>query len=1087
MTKATFRMSIRETQEWRRAVEPHFQGTTDMGWARLMSSRNALPREVKSLAGYLGQFKRGERRGLVHILGTPAWHDALVKAMGGNVDFTATLDLVKDGQASDAPMVLAGFEDFRSFPYESLFETPPLWSHATQSAISGEELLKTVLDDKPGALTLRGRPGAGATTLLRWIARQAQARGYVTEWLQTDGQLPVARSALVLIDADVLVDQGELYKWTLTGDRRVVAARHAGAALGGPQGLKWSMVRILPVTIDWLNGLVERLRDESVRARRLLPRQVTKRSALAQAFVVQSPMGPEEATVWLRARIDNTLGSETMIRQFVGRRAGAVNVKPVAIDRRMLVRLNRAYVYGQTCEEALADRLLARVREVIERTSLNPSEQSMLTAALPEADPTGTQRALRKLHLVRIEGTHWRPRLRALVAPDVAHAILREEWPKALWVGDHTELLGALLSTPEGRERVASEAQSLEPLVWLAAVPSLMPIAERIQWTQELLVRWLAAEFVLGLVEAPPRPGMHFEPFTRRVSTPWAPLCAVPAIEVPLDGLRREVEKLRSALGIDEKVEDRTLRFVRAIRVPMVAHLLHHDVWASGAEAAISPDPWLRVVSGSEREVEILLDFDAGLGADWLTREHYASPIMIDAAKRWAHSQPAEFAAWFGGACRMCIDAPTRESASRLRFLESVIVERPAKVALRQADGELRSGLMGWEALIDKPSGRLAESVSKLIRHAWSPDERDEQLVRNGQVSLGWPLMMRWRLVSDKAAIRLLAAVQAGEVSVDSWLETRNKGNVDDAADFVAAFLHTIVPGASSNHLFEVARMVGLERVVDCVLAEPSVMGPGAREFLWRQHRDLGNQDVFWRLFDPFRFDTTSEACRIVDKRCANKAMGMAETAHPKRWGQLLEIGLEVEAADYALLAILRAGPHPVNERGLIVLCDVLRKLQERFSVEVDAWLEDALRDHHNVVDTTALREVWSHSSVRLAPLADWLKEPRDGERGKGVLGRFHAEEVIVPWLDYPPTCDAMLDVLAHAMSLTQLADMVAARVVIPGPKILTYLRRAGLLEALLQEASAWPNDELKALCLAVARVTTRQGRLAAVARAVVF
>lgn len=499
-------LSPHQTETWVDRMRVRMTDDNDMDLARRMglhpsSRRGGSTSYAKTVAGYLGQFRRGEQRGLRWVFGDEARLEALTGALGCSPDdLRADLRLARgDHGLSAGALLIPGFEDLGAFSYAEGFVLPPCFA-------SGGDGVR----EDAAALTQRLEPGQhvrvsgpGARTTLRWLADAARARGWrVQRWT---GSVPSGRArVLVDLDGSSVVSPGQLQ----APPPRLAQDLKEGGHLLLAQGA--GDLRHAPVDRAWLDAVFAVVRGRLPRA---LHRMRPDLDALAAAG-----LAPWEAGVLLRDALEGGEGTprdaaaaRVLFLQAARRRLAAEGAPShrLSLVSHELLDLGLATLAdpGLDLAEWAGGTAGATASAVVDELPLTAKQRAVLRAAIPEGAADDVADTLLASGLVGGREGDLRLRGDGLLASAIAPRLHRAPrlLRRALLQGRHG-LLNAVAALEDGPKALVAALHDLPASLLLRAVRGLGPASQPgrfgAHWLLELPLTPMLAARLLALVEA---------------------------------------------------------------------------------------------------------------------------------------------------------------------------------------------------------------------------------------------------------------------------------------------------------------------------------------------------------------------------------------------------------------------------------------------------------------------------------------------------------------------------------------------------------------------------------------------------------
>lgn len=501
-----YQLTDAQRRDWEARVKPRFQ-PSDSALAKKMDLDTAVNRGGqdydKNVAGYIGDFRRGEKRGLTYFFETQARFLALAAACGCTAEdlHTDLRTVLRVDRIDDDFLWLSGFEDLGPVHFDDGFVLPPVWGPTDRLDAPG--LLARLHKATSRSSSVSGDAGAGVSTLIRWLVRQSVGEGWrPARW---EGELPSGRAIVLAADPDDGLDDLErrgrggsvakssLKEWLQEGQHRLVRANIGGLRIG-------------PVDLPWLKAFVSRVQQ---RAGKRLKFAGLNDHVLAE--IAEARVGPEEAGLRIRDRMDA---------------AGATRPPPsplkrleAAARRRLRARdENEAGLSAftewfpdfalQTLRDAETDpvalidgSVLVEARRLLTHTQRLPAELDLLRACLPILTGEASLAALRGSGLLAEAAGKTRVRLLGYAASALAERVRDDATIlRRCLVERHRSLLRAVAATPTGPAAIVTALDRLDaPSLMLATA---MPDADWLRGlvcTERLVARVLAIAELTGI------------------------------------------------------------------------------------------------------------------------------------------------------------------------------------------------------------------------------------------------------------------------------------------------------------------------------------------------------------------------------------------------------------------------------------------------------------------------------------------------------------------------------------------------------------------------------------------------------------
>ena len=506
----TLELSDPEAETWADRMRVRMAGRADMELAREMELEPARPRGgtteyAKTVAGYLGPFRRGEPRGLKWVFGDEVRLEALASALKCRPDdLRADLRFARGEHGLRAgALLLPGFEDLGAFSFEQGFVLPPCYAPDGER-VEADGLLQRIQPGKRVRIS-----GPGARTALLWLADFARREGWqVQRWA---GAVPSGRARVVVdLDGDSVADAGPRrsgLRWALRPSSQQVKALQDGGhvllAVGEGD------LTLAPVDRGWLDAFVGRLKSRlSIGQKQALP----ELEELGAARLT-----PWEAGVLLRHRLDGGGGlpldrdaTLALLSGAARRRLVAEDASPhlLALMANDLVELGLSLLLQPDLElSAWAGAAAgATASALVDDLALTAKQRAILRAAIPSGSAEDVADAVLRSGLVGGREGARRLRGERLVGQLVA-ARLRDSpalLRRAVWTRRHG-LVDAVSDLEGGPEALAGVLQALPASQLLRVVDGLGPSSDLprfgARWLAELPLPTGLAARLLALVE----------------------------------------------------------------------------------------------------------------------------------------------------------------------------------------------------------------------------------------------------------------------------------------------------------------------------------------------------------------------------------------------------------------------------------------------------------------------------------------------------------------------------------------------------------------------------------------------------------
>jgi hypothetical protein len=893
-----YQLTEAQRRDWLARVQPRF-GLSDLALAKEMDLEGAADRGGKdyhkTVAGYVGDFRRGDKRGFTYFFEAPDRLAALAGACHCTPDdLRADLRAVlRVDRVDEGVLWLPGFEDLGPVHFDDGFVFPPVFGPEGRLDADG---VRTKLR-KTSSLSVHGDPGSGVSTLIRWLVRQAGEDGWrPARW---EGHLPRGRAIALLADPDdgldalergggALLSVGDpdgpvgtgttgapLPEWLKAGDHRLIRARPGGLLLG-------------PVDVPWVREFVARV-----------SRRAGKRMKLsglddrALSAIVELRVGPEEAGLRLREHVEASSRPPLRRLEQAARRRlearGEDDAGLAAFDA-WFPDLALAALRDPALDPvALVDgTVLAEARRQFASTSRVPADTDLLRACLPHLTGEASLNALRGSGLLSEAGGRTSVRLLGMIASSVAERV-RDD-PAVLrrcLVERHAALLRAVANTSRGPVALVTGLERLDaPSLALALAALDADWLRGLPWTPRLAARMVAVAEVAGhgrairqalkkldgvrkadahaFVRGNPNIKAAQDRIIASSDSPLRVLLAETPLP-PLDLLAASWRDVGRELGIDvPEPTPARVRLARALHLARPEDLVDPAVWDELPAELGYPPSWFEVARRNVVVARIVLD----------PRSRRVGPRATDSRKRGPEDflvgapVAAEIIPWLARTALAYVEelyGPHPELAwmlvsSQIKPLAPVLAgrDRTLTAALRQAAADWAVVALseveprGAEAMGTTIAGLvpLLRAMPEQERASWlrTPGGRVGPLWREA-VEAGVPTSDLLSLWQDTVGGRV------------SWPTPTEGDHAGDAIGYARSVLMPFVlanvdVGALRDAAVLPTRLGDLDADAFAALAAT----PNTRRWIWSNASGLGHDEPFWRLLEertyaPWHFD----------------------------------------------------------------------------------------------------------------------------------------------------------------------------------------------------------------------------------------
>jgi hypothetical protein len=1114
-----YEMSAHEREAWSRRVLPLF--AREPNCTTLARQAGFSASEIKTTAGYIGQFRDGTARALTYFLDEPPRLDRLATGLGTTPDRLRAIwkEVRAEASATADTLFLPGFEDWGPVSLNDGFVPPPL-----RGATS--DLQAQVLSSLDKGLAVIGPRGSGVTTLLRRFASWAAGDGWNVTWGSAGG-LPSGRATLVVLDGPEVANPGELAAWLKQPGHGVLQGFDGWAPVR-PVAPVATKVHLLAVDAAWVDQLRSTALALSPRseARRL---KAVRRDEVHHLLDKVPQPTPEVAGALLRALVDGQgrdmvaqgaeLAASAARRRLKGQHLQELLPAIGSVERWV----SRAYLASETTDsdlhEVVRDGVVERAREVLNGLELVRASWEALDAALPSANGGAGLDVLREVDLVRQEGDHLYFRLQGLLAPGVADEVATDaralRW---LLVNRRAEVLEAVVRTAAGPDALASALAAMDaPMLATATADLDARWLVNVRWTPGLVARMLGLLLATGAFDRAgyaldPR-GNHWNPGReRRRATPplpeaWLFFGAVAQLPSPAE-VCKQAERCARELGVPvPEVTEVVVSLLIALACPTASLASKTIVWDALDDELFPSEGWIDHVSRTSDGLEFLIDPGRSSVALRILRRKEERPDQIEA-------QPV--AAWVRLFERLCDTAPNRAMGVLTRMVqdigravaatrdlvpdEGVSMDLRISAALldtqlqmtalaralehppvRRRRFEVAKALHAWWGLVEDPaiSSRAWEPhlvlewptpLSRIITSCYDPTERAALLrTKDGRLSPIWRAVLRSGVSFDDA-FRLYLEVRDGGLGVGTGHQELVEQLVDGLVELASPNELERIPGFPTVASGNLPDATLLERYNEGLLQDH------LRPYLWGFVASLDPSSIVWKLLSAEWFGSGhAELRRSVDFRVrrAEQEVGAVTAAvrlapgvplEPEYWKRLANAALLARVDAVELQSLL--GSTGLDLVDATVLADVMAVLVAHDREWVRSWLLDRLEETPALVDRSELVALWAAAKPDPRSLADRLDAaPSRPSKGSGVIPALVelGFDGFRRWLANDDTRDAALGALARtADGWDRLREVLAEAAHVPSRPVLAYLVAqadgAGF-DVLDAAAAEWPTD----------------------------
>ena len=592
-------LDLNAKSRWTEAMRPLFASfQSDLGLAR----RLALP-NPKSEAGYLGQFRRGEQRGLVHFLHNEERLRRLEDTLG-NPGLKAILKRCLVAEAVDRLYYAPGFEDLGPLPWNR-YVPPPLLMGSVRVVSPNDGQQSLVESLNKGLLLSHNRD--------LWAAAKAWAvaDGWrLHEW-EPGGRLPNGRAELLVLKG--LRGPTELNEWCK-------AEGHGVLAMGIPAQHSLTTCQPQSANLDWLTALLESLYD--VVEPRLLRRLKRLKGADLEELVQAHPEPTSrELGIRLRALAEeraDTPGSSLLISAAERRleKPGAL----AGVDELLPGVLLASWEPNVDLIGLFQREAVAQAQAVID--DLKGPQRRILERALPYLDGQAVWTRLKAAGLVRTEPPSIESEIVGLLAKEAAVLVLSD--PKAMkhcMLAKQHQVLHWVMKLPNGPEQVAKVLKKMGPAAFHVAVEDVPAWLSELRWTGTLVARFIAVLVQLQAIgKAKPIKAdvISLQDFSASVLTARHTRIGSLLSNAPLPShaaIRKALAWYHSGLGRQaETLEDDQIAFYRALLVPNKDDLSRPSVWNQALQIKLDLSSWSNWLLLSPSNAELAFDLSSPVG-----------------------------------------------------------------------------------------------------------------------------------------------------------------------------------------------------------------------------------------------------------------------------------------------------------------------------------------------------------------------------------------------------------------------------------------------------------------------------------------
>ena len=667
--KSSYDLTPTQISRWQSAIDPLFTPhATYMELAENIARPHGT--KPKTIAGYIGEFRKGHPRALRYFLGE---HRRLVRLASalGNTSADEILQTWADLHSIEEPppdsFYLAGFEDWGPVRIDEGLLPPPLLRGGIPLKIGDLEL--EIVKRIEAGLTIAASPDAGATSLVRLLAYWASRAGWTPTWWRDGTPLPQQPGSLLIIDnwgtrpSDRAIEEwkGETGHGLIevlpavTGHHHRFQRTHSvvkqKTRLVEPTEIRlfertprrhllpdqrsaWML--ICPVDDEWIDTYRDqlmalatpmwrrRLKKLSLRqAKQTLSTMVEPGPGVGGALLRQLSEGRESSTAqwgpqqWLEA------GKRRLRAN--GHQQQLTNLESLATWPLDLIEHELREAPRSDFQAMTKERSFEEAKSIIDGLSLPHAQRVALYRLLPAASTDASLQLLELAGLARLQesGTGDHVRERSLLLPALAsRALDDEEIIRLAAVRGWDDLLQLIARSAEGATAIAESLDSMEVLELAAAVAdrnSHLQTAwlQSLPWCQESITRFLAIRILL-------HEGRHYGiTLDDEVALHKAgPHLVVPEIgvlrelvaSVPPDAPRPTLEALLTCckvfardLGLrTAQVTPEVARLLLSIALPDPADAADDELTQSASRRLLLPERWLE--RGNPADLGWLLD-----------------------------------------------------------------------------------------------------------------------------------------------------------------------------------------------------------------------------------------------------------------------------------------------------------------------------------------------------------------------------------------------------------------------------------------------------------------------------------------------
>lgn len=881
-----YQLTEAQRQEWERRMKNRIR-RNDTVLARKMNLDSLKDRGGedydKTVAGYVGEFRRGQRRGLIFFFDNPERLDKLALACSCTTEeLRSDLSVIqRTDRIDDDMMWLAGFEDLGPIHIDDGFVLPPV--EGPDGRLDREGLKKLLFKKTSKGMCIRRDAGAGVTTLIRWLARQAAYAGWhPARW---EGQLPQGRSIVLIADPDdgiagisrARTDGKNCLSSWLDGGQILIRASRDGLRTG-------------PVDTAWLNEFIGKVKLKT-------PPQLRWKwpgeDDLKRIAALQ--LGPEDAGVQLRCLMERSGDLLRSLEQAARRRLQAYGSEASGLVAfgSWFPDLVLAVLRDPTAAPLplIEGTAVVQARRTLDQARLTSAELALFRACLPALSGEAALSALRSAGLLAESDGHTRIRLTGMIAKVIADRLRDDPVALKKCLSDRQHvLLDAVADTQGGGGALVATLERLDaPALRRALKDKGREWLRRLPWSERLTARVLVSAEIDGSGDAirrelrrvkgclrgeaaehlnrKPELKEQWERRRRKDDSPLTDLLSnvcPPSLEI----MAEEWSCVAAEFGVASPPPDRAhLLHVRALHLARPEDVAVPEAWSALGGAKSLPARWLKLAREHVEVAKALLNPDLTWNTQTTARVGKADRTSTH--ERYGELVPDD----------LLIDAPVQ---AEIVVWLSMRARQEWERLLTTQDPEY-AGINRWEALTAYlrplsllPTGRGLTPKLCQAAQVWS-DVATTGTVPRPLFSMGTTIegLVAMLRALEAAERRTWLRTPDGRIGI-FWREAVTAGVPDDALialwqDTAAGALHwplSPYPGYDRETPHNLLRPFLLEQIDNVTLLQDIgvlpetradftketikllLSSPKKRRWIWSNAEDLGEDKLFWHLLD---------------------------------------------------------------------------------------------------------------------------------------------------------------------------------------------------------------------------------------------